>query len=145
MAYTRCLRCGRALKDRLSKQRGYGPECWIKVQHNQPPRGPPLKIKSSIENIFDAIYIKDQIRDRLQRAPVKTCSCGASLLAGELGTFDHDSGYRLRGFSFPQWVFITCPDCGLEWSYWKLRGPSLDDLCKHFKQTTLAETLGTLA
>lgn len=26
-----CRRCGKPLKDTMSKERGYGPECWNKV------------------------------------------------------------------------------------------------------------------
>jgi hypothetical protein len=26
-----CRACGKPLKDEVSKQRGYGPECWIKI------------------------------------------------------------------------------------------------------------------
>lgn len=26
-----CRRCGKPLKDTMSKERGYGPECWKKV------------------------------------------------------------------------------------------------------------------
>lgn len=26
-----CRRCGRTLKDSISRERGYGPECWNKI------------------------------------------------------------------------------------------------------------------
>lgn len=28
-----CRRCGRKLKDAISRERGYGPECWNKLIH----------------------------------------------------------------------------------------------------------------
>jgi len=30
-----CNRCGRTLKDAKSKERGYGPKCWKKQQHEE--------------------------------------------------------------------------------------------------------------
>ncbi|WP_048181333.1 DUF6011 domain-containing protein [Methanosarcina sp. MTP4] len=122
-----CLRCNRPLKNPLSQERGYGPECWKKIQqHVEKRQDYPLPC-----SISDPIIASETLAEISRRARVanrKKCDCGKSLVSGEVKTYDHDCGETLAGFSHPQWVYLTCPKCGYQWAYWKLRGPSLKDL-----------------
>lgn len=140
LIFSRCLRCGKSLKDHVSKTRGYGPECWEKVRHALPPAGAPQKERRSISNIFTALDILDQIHTR-----VLSCSCpscGATLHTADIHSYDHQDGLNLRGFLAPQWVYLTCSCCQVDISLHKLTRDSCGDLCKHSEQRTLAEALG---
>ncbi|AAM05986.1 DUF6011 domain-containing protein [Methanosarcina acetivorans] len=138
--YTRCLRCGRALRDHKSKSRGYGPECWEKVRHALPPYRAPLSETKSLINPFDASASYLSI---LRKFSSHSCpSCGASLHSAEVHSYDHDNGINLSGFLLPQWVYITCPCCGVDISLHKLTRDSCGDLCKNYRQVSISEILG---
>ena len=34
--------------------------------------------------------------------------------------YDHDGGWKVDGFSQKQWLYLTCPGCGHQWSFAKL-------------------------
>ncbi len=34
--------------------------------------------------------------------------------------YDHDGGYPVKGFKEKQWLYVTCPKCGYQWSLKKL-------------------------
>ncbi|HIH73915.1 MAG TPA: hypothetical protein HA306_01040 [Methanosarcina sp.] len=139
LLYTRCLRCGRALKDHKSKSRGYGPECWQKVKHAIPPQGAPLTETRSIENIFTVNAVYDSIRVRVSS---HSCpSCGALLSSAEVHSYDHEDGLNLRGFLRPQWVYVTCSGCRVDIALHKLTRNGCGDLCKHYRQVSIAEAL----
>ena len=136
--YTRCLRCGRSLKDHKSKSRGYGPECWQKVKHALPSR-PPIVETRSIENIFTVNEVYDSIQVHISS---RSCpSCGALLSSAEVHSYDHEDGLNLRGFLSPQWVYVTCPRCGVVIALHKFSWDSCGDLCKHYRQVSIAEAL----
>jgi len=137
MAYTRCLRCNRSLRDPTSKRRGYGPECWNKVKHALPPSGAPMTERRSISNIFTASHVTDQLKARI--SSLSCPFCGASLASASLHSYDHAEGLHLQGFFSPQWVFFTCPTCKLDSSLHRLTRDHCGDLCKHSVQQTLAE------
>lgn len=138
--YTRCLRCGRALRDHKSKSRGYGPECWQKVKHAIPPQGAPSTETRSIENIFTVNAVYDSLRVRVSS---HSCpSCGALLGSAEVHSYDHEDGLNLRGFLQPQWVYLSCSRCGVDIALHKLTRDSCGDLCKHYRQVSIAEALG---
>lgn len=131
--YSRCLRCGRALKDHKSKSRGYGPECWEKVKHAIPPQGSPTKETRSIKNIFtvNEVYLAIRVRSSFRSCP----SCGALLGSAEVRSYDHDDGLNLRGFSSPQWVYLSCSACGVDVALSKLPRVFTEDLCKNLYQS----------
>lgn len=137
--YTRCLRCGRSLKDRKSKARGYGPECWEKVRHALPSYPPTLETRS-IANIFDANAVYESLRVRVSS---HSCpNCGALLSTAEIHSYDHEDGLNLRGFLRPQWVYVTCSKCGVDHALHKFSRDGCGDLCKHYRQASIAEALG---
>jgi len=37
--------------------------------------------------------------------------------------YDHDGGWNVLGYKNRQWLYVTCPKCGYEWSLWKLGVP----------------------
>lgn len=41
-------------------------------------------------------------------------------LPTEIKTYDHEDGYTVEGFKRKQWLYVTCSDCGYDWSIWKL-------------------------
>ncbi len=49
-----CNRCGRTLKDAKSKERGYGPKCWKKQQHEEQEENPKQEL--------DYIYISNELK-----------------------------------------------------------------------------------
>ncbi len=51
----RCQRCNRKIRSKISKERGYGPVCFEKVQLEQSPVNTN---KSILITMFDWIYIK---------------------------------------------------------------------------------------
>ncbi|WP_158024128.1 DUF6011 domain-containing protein [Methanosarcina horonobensis] len=136
--YTRCLRCKKHLKDHKSKSRGYGPTCWKKVLPTLPSCPPTTEIRS-IENIFavNAVYESLQARISSHSCP----SCGALLDSAEVRSYDHEDGLNLRGFLQPQWVYVSCPHCRVDIALHKLTRDSCDDLCKHYRQVSIAEAL----
>lgn len=137
--YTRCLRCGRSLKDHKSKARGYGPECWQKVKPALPSCPPSAEFRS-IENIFSVNQVYESLRVRFSS---HSCpSCGALLSSAEVHSYDHEDGLNLQGFLRPQWVYFTCSHCRVDISLHKLTQNSCGDLCKHYKQSSIAEALG---
>lgn len=137
--YTRCLRCGRSLKDHKSKARGYGSECWDKVKHAL-PSFPPTAETRSIENIFTVNQVYESLRVRFSS---HSCpSCGALLGSPEIHSYDHEEGVNLRGFLRPQWVYVTCQNCGVDIALHKLTQYNCGDLCKHYRQTSIAEAIG---
>ncbi|AKB79109.1 hypothetical protein MSHOH_2626 [Methanosarcina horonobensis HB-1 = JCM 15518] len=136
--YTRCLRCGRSLRDHKSKSRGYGPTCWKKVLPTLPSCPPTTEIRS-IENIFAVNSVYDSLRVRVSS---HSCpSCGALLSSAEVHSYDHEDGLNLRGFLRPQWIYITCTRCGADIALHKLTRDGCGDLCKHHRQISLVEAL----
>jgi len=49
--------------------------------------------------------------------------CGTPLWYCEIEHYDHDDGWEVEGFSKKQWLYVTCPKCGYQWSLWKLGIP----------------------
>ncbi|WP_440948623.1 DUF6011 domain-containing protein [Methanosarcina sp. T3] len=138
--YTRCLRCGRDLRDHKSKSRGYGSECWQKVKHAIPPQGTPLTETRSIENIFTVNTVYDSLRVRVSS---HSCpSCGSLPDSAEVHSYDHEDGLNLRVFLRPQWVYMSCPRCGVDIALHKLMRDRCGDLYKHYCQVSITEALG---
>lgn len=133
---TRCLRCGRPLRDADSRRRGYGPVCWEKVRGSLPPGEIPLTQKRSISNHSAASHSLDALNaPEGSRCPF----CGALLASASASSYDHPEGVTLNGFTSPQWVFFSCPSCKLDISLHKLTRDKSGNLCRHSKQITLAE------
>lgn len=117
---TSCRRCHRLLKDAASIKRGYGPVCWKKVQlENEQQK----KIYEPCTIAYSGLasHTMREIRKRVLKGKIQTCSCGEPLENGELHSYDHEGGYDLKGFGLPQWVHIECSKCGHQLSIWKLR------------------------
>lgn len=57
----------------------------------------------------------------------KKCTCGADLptSAFDIEHYSHDGGWKVKGYTEKQWLYITCPNrkCGYQWSLWKLGVP----------------------
>lgn len=115
---TACKRCHRKLKGSASIRREYGPICWKKVEdENQAKIYEPCTIEYS----GLASRVMQKIGERVQHGKVQNCSCGEPLENGELHSYDHDSGYNLRGFGKPQRVYLQCGKCGHQLSARRLR------------------------
>lgn len=51
----------------------------------------------------------------------KTHSQETVLLSGlKIERYDHDHGYQVEGYEWPQWLYVTCPKCEYQWSFKKL-------------------------
>ena len=44
-------------------------------------------------------------------------------LVGPIHAYSHHGGWPVLGMAGPQWLYITCPGCGYDWSLWKLGVP----------------------
>lgn len=54
----------------------------------------------------------------------KTHTKETVLLKGlQIEHYDHDHGYSVEGYKWPQWLYVTCPKCNYQWSFKKLRIP----------------------
>lgn len=124
---TRCLLCGRPLKNPKHQERGYGPQCW-KLVRRQAEKKLNSSLSSSVSDPQLASVTLGQISRMVKRARRKTCDCGKSLTSAIVYTYDHECGDTLPGFSKPQWVFLICRRCGYQWAYWKIHGPSLENI-----------------
>ena len=49
---------------------------------------------------------------------VKDCRCCGRRLRKRLTHYDHDGGFRVAGFSNPQWLYFEC-GCGNQEALWK--------------------------
>jgi hypothetical protein len=45
--------------------------------------------------------------------------CGADL-PSDVEFYAHPEGWPVEGLEQLQWLFLTCPKCGYQWSLWKL-------------------------
>ena len=59
------------------------------------------------------------------RAPISGAHCGVCNPLVDLANlpfqgYEHDGGVQVKGFDKKQWVYVTCPQCGEKWAYWKL-------------------------
>jgi hypothetical protein len=34
--------------------------------------------------------------------------------------YDHEAGYKVKGFRNRKWLYVTCPKCKYQWSFKKL-------------------------
>lgn len=51
----------------------------------------------------------------------KTHSSEMVFLKGlQIERYDHDHGYQVEGYKWPQWLYVTCPKCEYQWSFKKL-------------------------
>ncbi len=41
-------------------------------------------------------------------------------LDGPIRCYDHSGGWTVEGMSGKHWLFVTCPECGYDWSLSKL-------------------------
>lgn len=48
------------------------------------------------------------------------CSCGEPIHPEEIEMYPHERGIRIKNEG-RQWVYVHCPECGYDWSLWKLR------------------------
>lgn len=46
--------------------------------------------------------------------------CQSVLSHQSVEYYDHDGGYMVDGFQQKQWLYLTCPGCGYQWSLVKL-------------------------
>ena len=49
--------------------------------------------------------------------------CGTSLENCEIEHYPHEDGWEVEGFEERQWLYVTCPKCGYQWSLWKFLVP----------------------
>ena len=118
---TCCNRCGKPLTNQLSLRRGYGPVCWGKINGKfSKEQRETMERGEREENNYP------EILDYWGLMPDRRCFCGADIKLGEIGHYAHDGGYPLNGWKENQWLFMVCPNCGYEYSFRKLRVPTIE-------------------
>lgn len=123
--YTRCFRCGKPLKDYESKERGFGPSCFKKVQEEGNDYKPVL-IKISVIDIAKATDVQYKLRTIIETLDSK-CRCGEAISNGVLKSYDHPNGLPAAGYKYPQWFYVHCESCGYDTAITKLN-VNTDDL-----------------
>lgn len=131
MTYATCKRCGRPIDGHESIQRGYGSTCWRKIKKQT--RQNEQLLSEGPRTIADQVLAAQTIRAiraLLADCERTECTCHHHVPTRDMDirSYDHPCGYHLPGFENPQWVYLECPSCGYQWSWWKLHGPSLQVL-----------------
>jgi rubrerythrin len=122
---TSCAICGRTLEVPESIKRGIGPVCWKRVGY--------YLLYKHISNVFDPglSAIDPDTYPKLERY-VDTITdwdcpnCGKDLHGGDVWHFKSENGWHLKGWVYPQWISIMCPDCKLSIPIEQLGGHKIE-------------------
>ena len=71
----------------------------------------------------DKVLAMDIAKEFLETAGKDlNCICGAEL-APPVYYYEHDGGYKVKGFDRRLWLYLVCGKCGYQMALWKLRIP----------------------
>lgn len=46
--------------------------------------------------------------------------CGYKFRNGDIRTYKHPGGIKVKDYKEKQWVYMHCQNCGYDWALWKL-------------------------
>jgi hypothetical protein len=128
MDHRRCGRCRRPLKNPKSMAIGYGPKCLKEVCGDECSLNIMQSLPRTIVNVSAASEAFGELSRRILLAMGEDlCSCGERLDAGDVSSYDHEGGMKLRGFEKPQWAYIVCK-CGHQIAYCHIANLKWNDL-----------------
>ena len=62
----------------------------------------------------------DSIESALIQVDARCCSCNTSFSKGNIRSYDHTGGIKVKGFDNLQWVYMHCDKCDYDSALWKL-------------------------